>query len=316
LTERPGRPYRRRDVARHLAQRSFAEFAADRCSQFAAAISYHVLFSLFPLAILLVAIFGLVVRATGVRADAVDAIASALPLSAEGTASVRDLLRGVTGDRSTLGLIGFVGLVYAASGMMAAIRGALGAAFDVTDARPFLRGKLIDLGLIALAAAGAIVSLGLIIALRFLGHAPHAETQLRLDAGWAGWLLGTIVPLSASFSVVFGFYRFVVPVPVRSRRAAPVALGVAILFVVAENLFALYVGHFANYNAIYGSLGAIIAFMVFVHFGSMLFLLGAEVVSEWPRAVQAAMRGEDEAGADAGATLRQFLRGLWTHRAP
>ena len=83
--------------------------------------------------------------------------------------------------------------------------------------------------------------------------------------------------------------RVPVPVPDHPRRrvrvqdAWPVALLVAVLLVLLQNLFALYVGNFAHYNAIYGSLGAVIAFMFFVYLAAELFLLGAELASEWPR---------------------------------
>jgi hypothetical protein len=56
------------------AKRAVVEFRDDRCPQYGAAIAYHVLFSLFPVAILLAGIFGIIVRATGTRADVVDSM--------------------------------------------------------------------------------------------------------------------------------------------------------------------------------------------------------------------------------------------------
>jgi membrane protein len=301
---------RRRRLAIQLAQRSLAEFADDHCAQFAASISYHVLFSLFPLAILLTAVFGIVVRTTGVQADVIDAIAGALPLSDSGTDEIRQLLRGATSDLSTLGLIGIVGVLYSASGMMAAIRAALNNAFDAGQPRPFLKGKLIDVGLVGGAAVAATASLASTIAVQVIGHQPHADAQVG-TGGWSSWVLGIAVPLVLSFAIVLGLYRFVPATRVRARHAVPVASGVACTFVLSENLFALYVRHFADYNAIYGSLGAIVAFMFFVYLTSMVFLLGAEVTSEWPRAALAVERGSTEPAAPFREQVRQFLRGLW-----
>jgi membrane protein len=308
------RSYSRRDLIARVAERSLAEFAGDHCAQFAASISYHVLFSLFPLAIVLAAVFGIVVRATGVQGDVIDAIIGALPLSGSGEQQLRSVLSEATGSLSTLGLLGLVGVVYSASGMMAAVRIGVNAAFDVDETRPFLKGKLIDVGLVGVAALAGIASLGLTIAVRFLGGRAPADGQVDWGGGWASWVLGVLIPLCFSFAIAFGVYRFIPPVHVRTRHVWPVALGVACVFVAAENLFAIYVRNFANYNAIYGSLGAVIAFMFFVYLCALLLLLGAEVASEWPRAVVALQRGDVEQGPPVGVQVRELLRGLWVRR--
>ena len=56
-------------------------YFADRCGQHAAGIAYRVLFSLVPLSIVLVAIFGLVLRNEGLRDDVIREVVDALPLS-------------------------------------------------------------------------------------------------------------------------------------------------------------------------------------------------------------------------------------------
>ena len=76
-------------------------YFADRCSQHAAGIAYRVLFSLVPLSIVLVAIFGLVLRNDGLRNDVINEIVDTLPLSDSGGADVtrRDRKAGLAGDR-------------------------------------------------------------------------------------------------------------------------------------------------------------------------------------------------------------------------
>ena len=111
------------------------------------------LFSIFPLAIVLTGILGIVVQLTGLQADLVDTIVRNVPVSASGEEQLRSLLEGATSSYSALGLLGVLGLVWAASGMMAAVRVALNAAWDVDEARPFLKGKLIDVGLVFMVAA-------------------------------------------------------------------------------------------------------------------------------------------------------------------
>jgi len=298
---------RRREFARLLAKRSLAEFFEDHCPQLAASISYHVLFSIFPLAIVVAGATSLVVHATGSRGQLVDSIVRNLPLSASGSDQLRNLLLGATSNAAGLGLLGVLGLVYSASGMMAAIRAALNQAWDVADVRPLLRGKLIDLALVFLVATLGLASLALTIALRFVEH-----LTVLAGLGWLLWLASIGVPLVVAFGVLLFLYRVVPATEVRVRETWPAALLVAVLLVAVENLFALYIGHFANYNAVYGSLGAIIAFMFFVYLASQLFLLGAEVASEWPRVRRTLERGETPGqGSQPGGGLKRTLRGLW-----
>ena len=219
----------RRDFGLQLVQRSLAEFLADRCPQLAASIAYHVLFSIFPLAIVLAGASGVVLSATGSQGRAVDTIVGSVPLSGDGRDQLRHLLLGATGNLSALGLIGVVGLVYSASGMMAAIRTALNAAWDVEEVRPFLRGKLVDLGLVFLVALLSLGSLGATVALHVIGG--------------GGWVVVSIaVPLVLGFAIVLFLYRVVPAAEVRLGDIWPAALFVAVAFTAAENLFALYVG--------------------------------------------------------------------------
>lgn len=294
-------PYTRRAFAVRLVKRSLSEFSDDGCPQLAASIAYHVLFSIFPLAIVLAALTGIVLNASGSRATVVDAIVRNVPLSESGDAQLRKLLLGATGNLSAVGLVGIVGLFYSASGMMAALRVALNGAWDVEQTRPYLRGKLVDVGLVFVVSLVSIASLGLTIALRFVGRGSGVT--------WAPSLLG---PLVLTFGVVLFLFRVVPAAEVRLRDAAAPALFVAVAFTAAENLFALYVGHFGNYNAVYGSLGAVIAFMFFVYLVSQVFLLGAEAAAEWPRVRASLERGDaDEPGPPLRRRVKQGVVGLW-----
>src|SRR5947208_12546102 len=97
-------------------------FFADRCPQQAAAIAYRVLFSIAPLAIVLVSIFGLVLQNDSFRQDVVDAIVDALPVSAAGKKDVENAISAIATPASAAGLVSLLLFVWAASGMMASVR--------------------------------------------------------------------------------------------------------------------------------------------------------------------------------------------------
>jgi membrane protein len=286
-------------LAALLARRSWHEYGDDHCQQLAAAISYHVLFSIFPLAIAGVGALGLVTRGTGTRDSVIDAAVAGVPLSTEGQQELRDLLVSV-GDRAgTLGLLGLAGVVWSATGVMASVRTALNVAWDTDERRPFVRGKAVDLLLmlsvvIPLAAAfGATLLVGLV-----------ASGSQRLP-GFLAWLAGpsvrlvtlglTVALMTATFVAVF---RWIPAVPTRVREVWPGALVAALGLELLQYGFSVYVSHFAHYDRVYGSLGTVVALLFFVYLASSVFLFGAEVAAEYPRLPDRQPAGPEPEAAD------------------
>src|SRR6476659_10674743 len=80
-------------------------YFADRCGQHAAGIAYRVLFSLVPLSIVLVAIFGLVLRDDSLRDDVIRQIVDTLPLSDTGSADVTREIEKLARPATGLGIV-------------------------------------------------------------------------------------------------------------------------------------------------------------------------------------------------------------------
>lgn len=268
-------------------RRAFAEFRADHCAQFAAAISFHLLFSVFPLAITAVGIIGLVTQDPHARDTVLAAMLKVVPLSAQGRQQLHGLLGSVSGGAGALGLLGLLGVIWSASGVMAAIRTALNVAWDTSKKRPFVRGKAVDLALVAGVFLVTGASLGLTVAASIArqgaAHLPgplQSLTPLASAAASVGVFAASAALLFAAFAFL---YRIVPAVPTRVRGIWPGALAATAGFEALQYGFSVYVAHFAHYNKVYGSLGAVIAFLFFIYLASMVFLFGAEVASEYPR---------------------------------
>ncbi len=271
-------------AGQQLFRRGFQEFRDDHCQQMAAAISYHVLFSLFPLAIVTVGIVGMVTSTAEARDRVVNAIVQHVPVQSD---QLQTWLSSVSGSSGALGLIGIVGVVWAASGMMAAIRTALNVAWDTDDRRPFFRGKAIDLALVAgsIALVGTALGLTVITSIARQGstHLPHALRFLDPLAGVAASAVAFLLAFALLF-FTFGFlYRVVPVVETRARHLWPGALAAAAGFEAVQYGFAAYIAHSHHYSQVYGSLGAIVAFLFFVYLASAVFLFGAEIASEYER---------------------------------
>ncbi len=270
-----------------LTRRSVVEFFDDDGPQLAAAISYHVLLSIFPLLILLLALTGLLLDPETVRNNVVTVVTTYIPLTDPGQSSLKHLVAQMQTGSSALGLFGLVGLVIAASGMMTATRRALTLAWDAETRRGLLRGKLFDLGLVAVAGVLLGISLGLTLAVRIARSGSHSAAHVLGPLGplaeAAGWLVGFVVPMLLAFGLFLFFYSVVPAVDSRWTTTWPGALVGALGFQLLKEGFAFYLDHFGHYHAVYGSLGAVAAFIFFVFLSANVFLLGAEVASEYPR---------------------------------
>jgi len=283
------RHHRRLRRARLLIQRTVTEHFEDRCPQLAAAVAYYTLFALFPLVILAAGIFGLIEGEAQARQDIVDLVTSNVVLTEEGRETLEDALEGAATNSSLFGVLGVLGLIFSASGVMGAIRNAINTAFDVDDRRPPVHGKLIDILLVLLVGVVAALSLGITLVGRLVPDL--GDGAFLVDA------LLRLVPIALNFAI-FGLLFYVLPAAaIRLRDIWPGALLAALGYEAAKLGFAFYLTNFGNYSAVYGSVAAIIIFMLFVYIAANVFLLGAEMASEWPRVHSG--RYDEKEGEDA-----------------
>ena len=195
---------------------------------------------------------------------------------------------------------------------MGGIRHALNEAWDVTYRRPFLRAKLLDLLMVTAVALLVGLSIGatffLQVARRVSGSLSDWLGPLGSGATGSFEVVAVLVPLTVSFATFMFIYKVVPSVRTRWREIWPGALLAALLFEVIKNGFAIYLRYFGNYDAVYGSLGAVIAFLFFVYVSASIMLLGAEMAAEWPRVIHGHYDAElARGGAGSGAPLWRRL---------
>jgi len=302
-----------------LSRRSVEEFFADNCTQMAAAISYYVLFSLFPLLIFVVGLLGLLLQDSQLQRDIIDGVLNLVPLSEdEGRDQVTEAVRGVAGVSSgALGLFGLIGMAWSGSNMFGIIRRSINTAYDLDYHRPLVQQKLLDLTMVAGMGVFFLVSIAATGFLRVVRQRSEDIPHLGDAAEQAGFVWDAtsfLIPLALSF-LAFAFLYWVVPATkVRVRDVWLGALLAAFLFEVAKIAFSIYLENFSNYDLVYGSLGAVAAFLFWVYLSANILLLGAEVASEYPRV----LRGDyAQAQAAPAAPMREAvlarLRGLVVH---
>lgn len=264
-------------------------YSRESCGQRAAAISYHVLFSLVPFAALLVSVLELVLPETaqeGVTAWLVESF----PLPGEVADSTERAIEGAGPPASAAGAVALVTLAWTASGMMASVRSAFRAVWGSPAARPYLRGKLLDAALLLGAGVLVVSAFGLSIGTKVV---TEAGTEIARELGGEGsgaGALGNLMELAGSLALaLLAFlllYRVAPSVSVRVRDAFPGAVVAAIGFHLASAGFALYLEYIADFDDVYGPLGAVLAFLLLVYVAAVVLLLGAAVAAAWPETKQ------------------------------
>jgi len=295
--------------------RTVTGFTADRCGIAAAGITYFALVSIFPLALVALSVTGFIVNSEADQAKLIDELMERLPLDeGGGRDDLTTVITSIVDARGTLGVFGIAGALYTGSALFTSVRVALNGVFRGEKPRPFILGKLIDIGMVILFGALLTVSTGASFALGFFGR--FAEDVVGEDAAPAVEALTragyfTIPPL-LSFGLFLLLYSRIPAAAVRWKYAVPGAVLAAVLFELLKGGFGLYAANFGNYDATYGSLGFVILLLAFIYFANQVMLLGAEaarataeVAEGWPFSP-----GESRAGAVKAriAAVRARLR--------
>ncbi len=267
-----------------LVQRTASGFADSGGTRLAAAIAYYALLSLFPLVIALVAGATTVLSQEQARTEVIDPIVEALPLSDQGAADLRDALEGAGRGAGAIGIVGLLALLWTASGMMGAIRSGLTAVTGEHEGRAFLRGKAVDLAMVLLTGSVLLVVTTVTLLTRLADE--QVLEPLGLSGAW-GVFVGQMTPVVLAFAVLVALLRFVPAAPISWAGVWRGALVGALGLWVLVNVFALYLENFARYNAVYGSLGTVVALLVFVFLAAVVLLVTAAAAARWSEVASA-----------------------------
>ncbi|MGC7100778.1 YihY/virulence factor BrkB family protein [Amycolatopsis lurida] len=264
-------------------KRTVEQFRRDGLTDWAAALTYYSVLSLFPAIIVLSAVLGLLGPGTiGVLTDAVGRM---------GPGGGTDLLvgaihelQGSRGLAGPLAVIGLIGALWTASGYVGAFMRASNSIYEVEEGRPLWKTLPLRVGLtatlvllLAVCAAGVVATGGIADRVgRWLGVG---------SAGVLVWDIAKWPVLALLISLAFALLYWAAP-NVRQpgfRWLSPGGVLAVVLWLLASGGFALYVANFGSYNKTYGSLGGVIVFLVWLWLSNIAVLLGAEFDAELAR---------------------------------
>ena len=247
---------------RQLAGRALTAFFANDCPLAAAAIAYYILLSIFPLALLVLAIGSQFVEPARLQHDLLGFFNQYV---AGSRGLVGGMVRNLDRHTTSFGLLGLVGAVWAGMGVFGALRTALNQAWGVRETRPFWAQRGLE--------AGMAVGVGVLFAV-------SAAAGSAIDgAGFAGLRF-----LLAAAIAYVGFAACYQWIPNARRHSWSASRGAALvatlLFELARLAFLAYLHDYADYSLLYGALGAVIVFLIWAYASAAILLFGGQLARE------------------------------------
>jgi membrane protein len=269
-------------------KRVFREFREDNITDWAAALTYYGLLSVFPAIIALVSIVGLFgdpVQATKTLTDIVSKLAPG-----GGASTFSNAIKSITANRTGAGfafVLGLGGAIWSASGYIGGFMRASNIIFETPEGRPVWKLRPLQLFVtLVMVILTALVGLSLVmtgpIVKDVAGPIGLGDTAVTVW-NFAKWPVLIVVVL-AMISLLY----YVAPnVKQRSFKfVTPGALLALVVWLLASVGFAAYVANFGSYNKTYGTLGGIVGLLVWMWITNVALLLGLQVNSERERNIE------------------------------
>ena len=267
-------------------RRTVSEFREDNMTDWAAALTYYGLLSIFPALIAFVSIVGLVADPKETTRTLTEIVTDIGPEASAETFS--GPIESLTSHRKAAGILlvaGFLTAIYSASGYIGAYTRAMNVIYETPEGRPFWKLKPLQIG-IALAMVIGLMLIALSIALT----GPVVEAVAGAvgigDFPLAIWNIAKWPVVAGFFTLLLAFLNYTTPnAKLRGFRwVTPGSLFALVIWIAASALFALYVANFGSYDKTYGTLGGIVSLLVWIWITNVAILLGAELNSERERA--------------------------------
>ena len=272
---------------RGILWRSITGFIYDDCSDYAAALTYQAFTALLPSLVVIVALTNLVTEGSTVIDTTVgilrDLGLGSVVANESLLAIVNTLLVNQDSAKVLLGF-GLALAIWSASGYVGIFTRASNRIYSVREGRSWWKLQLLELGLaavalllLAVAGAGLVISGPLV---DWAGDAVGAGGTARQIWSAARW------PVLVAVAIMLLSLLFWIAPNVRQPRFRWLTVGGVVALVVwalVSSGFGLYVANFGSYDRTYGSLGAIMAFLIWVYLSNIALLLGVEVNAEVQR---------------------------------
>ncbi len=282
---------------RYVLRRTYREFGDDNCTDLAAGLTYYSVLSLFPAAIAVISLLGVIGQGT----TSVDKVVEILrPLvSASTLDTVQPALENIaTSQGAGIGLVlGVLGALWSASGYVGAFGRAMNLVYEVDEGRPFwqLRPWTVLVTLVAIVLVACVLVMLIVSGplADSIGNVIGLGSQAVTVWNIAKW---PVIALVVALIVALLYYATPNVKQPRFRWLSVGALVAIVVWIIASVGFAFYVATFGSYDKTYGSLAGAVAGLLWLWLTNVALLFGAELDSELERGreLQAGIAAEHE----------------------
>jgi membrane protein len=305
---RPQHWRRKQPMFSHLFTKRFwldlyAEINDDNVFNGAAALGYYLTLAIFPALIVMMALIPYL-PIQDVDQAIMDLLGQALP--DESAAMVEGIVVEVTQQqRGGLLSFGLLATLWAASAGIYAIMQQLNITYDVKEERSFVvaRATAIILSIVVgamIVGAFALVVLGGVIE-DWIGNTLGYSEALVIAFRVFRWIV-IVLALLLVFALL---YRYAPNVEQRFAFITPGSVLGVVLLIAASLAFSIYIDNFGDYDATYGSIGAVIILMLWLYILGLVLLVGSEInalVEHY--SAHGKRKGEKKEGDRPGGSLR------------
>jgi membrane protein len=266
-------------------KRTFREFREDNLTDWAAALTYYAVLSVFPALIALLSIVGLVADPAAVTRVITQTVSEIGPATAAETFS--GPIEDITANETAAGIgliIGLAGALWTASGYVGAFMRASNSIYEIEEGRPFWKLRPLQiLVTLTMVLMLAVVVLGLVVS------GPLAEA-IGIAAGigdtavtifqYGKWPVLLVVVMVMLAILYYASPNAKLP---GFKWISPGSVVAVVVWLLASVAFAFYVANFGSYGETYGTLGGVVSFLVWMWITNLAVLFGAELNAELER---------------------------------
>jgi len=286
--------------------RTVREVKEDNLTDWAAALTYYSVLAIFPALIVFVALIGLFGQYPETTNKLLDIVGKVGPKSAVDT--FREPITSVVRNKGGAGAlltIGLIGAIWSASGYVGAFMRASNVIYEVPEGRRFWKLRPLQIAVtLCMVLAAALVAMSIVVTgplAKAIGDTIGVGKTAVLAWDIAKWPVLLVVVITMFAILYYAAPNVRLPA---FRWISPGGVLAVVVWLVASLAFGFYAANFGSYNKTYGSLGAVIIFLVWLWLTNLSLLLGAEFNAELER------RRELESGnAAAEQGLQLPLRG-------
>ena len=251
----------------------------------AGGLSFSLFTCILPLILILFSLLGILFDIPGVKYQ-IDIYIDTLIPYREPAAFIKNIIFSRMEEfsifKTLAGSMGIIALLFAASGLFSSIRTILNTVFKVTQTKWFYIDKIRDIGMVLLVAAFFLLSMAILPALDFIPPILQKIEFKQVEFFHSFYNSFTSALLSlVSLAVIFVSFMLVyylLPYGRQPLKVVSLSAGWASIFwLIAKELFGVYITHAALLNRVYGAYVFFVILLLWIYYSSLVLIIGAEI---------------------------------------